>query len=65
MSLEGFRERKTPMILSKRFFNTRLPYDKLPTPIQGRYSEKEYLWLSDREKANLIETECLPEYEED
>jgi hypothetical protein len=37
-------------------------YDKLPEPIKHIVSEREYLWLSDNEKAHLIEQECDPEW---
>jgi len=40
-------------------------YDDLPEPIKMMYSAKEYAWLSDAEKANLVERSCLPECEED
>jgi len=43
-------------------------YDQLPEVIKTVYSHKEYAWLSDDEKARLIETECnpeVPEVEED
>jgi len=36
-------------------------YDRLPFVIQSLYSRKEWLWLSDVEKANLCQTECEPE----
>ncbi|WP_155522418.1 hypothetical protein [Pseudomethylobacillus aquaticus] len=37
------------------------PYDSLPEPIKAIYTLKEWLWLSDREKATLIESECAPD----
>ena len=37
-------------------------YDTLPEAIKAVISPKEYLWLSDAEKARLIETETEPEW---
>ncbi len=39
-------------------------YDSLPKSIQGDYTVKEWLWLSDHEKATLQRRECEPEHEE-
>ena len=36
-------------------------YQELPKAIQVSYSEKQWLWLSDREKAKLVQTETEPE----
>ena len=36
-------------------------YNELPEVIRQYYSLEEYAWLSDAEKVNLVETECLPE----
>lgn len=36
-------------------------YEALPTPIKTAYSEKQWLWLSDAEKATLVQRECEPE----
>lgn len=38
------------------------PYDQLPDCIRQYYSRAEYLWLSDAQKAALIEQECEPEW---
>lgn len=38
------------------------PYDQLPEAIRQYYSRNEYLWLSDDQKAHLIETETEPEW---
>lgn len=38
------------------------PYDQLPECIRQYYSRSEYLWLSDDQKAHLIESECEPEW---
>jgi hypothetical protein len=40
-------------------------YDALPESIKGCYARKEWLWLSDREKAELVTNECMPEVFED
>jgi hypothetical protein len=40
-------------------------YEKLPASIQAIYSRKEWLWLSDAEKAGLVERECEPEVYDD
>ena len=37
------------------------PYDKLPEGIKLSYTREEYLWLSEAEKASLIQRECDPE----
>lgn len=37
-------------------------YDALPEPIKEIYSRKEYLWLTDEQKAGLIDQECEPEW---
>lgn len=37
------------------------PYDQLPEPIKRSYTRDEYLWLSDAEKATLVQRECEPE----
>ncbi|MER2511287.1 MAG: hypothetical protein ABTQ25_02505 [Nitrosomonas ureae] len=38
------------------------PYDELPEAVQQYYSRDEYLWLSDNQKARLIESETEPEW---
>lgn len=38
------------------------PYDALPEAIRQYYSRTEYLWLSDDQKAHLIEAETEPEW---
>lgn len=38
------------------------PYDELPEAIRQYYSRQQYLWLSDEQKANLIQTETEPEW---
>ena len=38
------------------------PYEQLPEAIRQYYSRQEYLWLSDAEKAHLIENETEPEW---
>ena len=37
-------------------------YEELPECIRQYYSRSEYLWLSDNQKAHLIESECEPEW---
>lgn len=37
-------------------------YDRLPEPIKGSYTRAEWLWLSDYEKAHLVQQECEPEW---
>lgn len=39
-------------------------YEKLPQHIKEAVSEREYLWLSDGEKARLEQTETEPEPEQ-
>ena len=37
-------------------------YERLPEPIKMIVSRKEYLWLTDEQRANLIQEECDPEW---
>ena len=37
-------------------------YDQLPEPIKAIYKPYEWLWLTDEQKANLIQQECEPEW---
>ena len=37
-------------------------YDQLPESIKSNYSLNEYLWLSDREKQQLVQTETEIEW---
>lgn len=39
-------------------------YEALPQPIRSAYSEREYTWLTDAEKARLVTVECEPEWKE-
>lgn len=39
-------------------------YATLPAFIRAAYSEKEWMWLSDREKGRLIQNETEPEWTE-
>lgn len=36
-------------------------YEALPEPIRHVYSRQQYEWLTDAEKATLIDRECMPE----
>jgi hypothetical protein len=36
------------------------PYNKLPASIRGEYTRTEWLWLSDKEKRDLVVNECNP-----
>ena len=38
------------------------PYEQLPEAIRQYYSLQEYLWLSDGQKANLMQEETEPEW---
>lgn len=38
-------------------------YGELPDAIRAIYTEKEWLWLSDAEKATLVQRETEPEVE--
>ncbi len=38
------------------------PYEQLPEAVRQYYSRSEYLWLSDGQKAHLIENETEPEW---
>jgi hypothetical protein len=37
------------------------PYDDLPVSIKHYYTRTEYLWLSDLEKATLVQRETEPD----
>lgn len=37
-------------------------YKSLPEPIKLVYSRAEWLWLSDAQKARLVDEECEPEW---
>lgn len=39
-------------------------YDSLPEVIKQYYSKEDYLWLSDEQKAKLVQSETEPEWEE-
>ena len=39
-------------------------YDQLPAFIQARYTLKEWMWLSDEAKTDLLRRETEPEHEE-
>lgn len=38
------------------------PYDQLPACIRQYYSRREYLWLTDDQKAHLTEDNTEPEW---
>lgn len=38
-------------------------YDELPVAIQANYSRAQWLWLSDHEKATLVQRETECEYD--
>lgn len=42
---------------------TRKAYDDLPDSIKLMYTYKEWSWLPDREKADLVTFECMPDDE--
>lgn len=37
-------------------------YEALPVPVKAGYSRKQFLWLSDQEKATLVQRETEPEF---
>lgn len=37
-------------------------YDALPVPIRMSVSPREYLFMTDTQKASIIEDDCEPEY---
>ena len=39
-------------------------YERLPECIRQYYTEKEYLWLSEQQKADLQQSETEPDEEE-
>ena len=42
--------------------NAQDDYEQLPEPIKMIYTRTEYLWLSDAEKAGIVQRECEPDY---
>jgi len=40
-------------------------YDELPESIKATYTHEQWKWFSDKEKANLVATECEPDAYED
>lgn len=42
--------------------NAQDDYEQLPELIKTIYTRVEYLWLSDAEKADLVQRECEPEF---
>ena len=42
--------------------NAQDDYEQLPEPIKMIYTRTEYLWLSDAEKAGIVQRECEPEF---
>lgn len=42
--------------------NAQDDYEQLPEPIKMLYTRVEHLWLSDAEKADLVQRECEPEF---
>lgn len=42
--------------------NAQDDYEQLPEPIKMIYTRVEYLWLSDTEKAGIVQRECEPEF---
>jgi hypothetical protein len=39
-------------------------YDSLPEVVKQYYSLNEYLWLTEEQKAKLVQTETEPDWEE-
>lgn len=39
------------------------PYLALPEAVRYAYSRDEWMWLTDDQKANLIDSECTPWHE--
>ena len=39
-------------------------YEALPECVRQYYSRTEYLWLTDRQKAGLLQAETEPDYED-
>jgi hypothetical protein len=50
-----------PTPISEREVNA--GYAALPESIRASYSEEQWLWFSDSEKAHLVQRECEPEVE--
>lgn len=50
---------------SRRMLGQHPDYDKLPVSIQAQVSQKDYLWLDDDGKRNLITDFTMPEVAED
>jgi len=39
-------------------------YDSLPEAIKYVYTAKEYAWMGDEQRAELVENECMPDPED-
>lgn len=48
----------------REHLNTETDYDRLPEAVKQYYSLEQYLWLSEAQKARLIQDETEPEWEE-
>lgn len=57
--MSGATERFT----ARRSTPTRSDYDELPEAIRAWITRKEWLWLSDREKATYVQEATEPEVE--
>lgn len=51
-----------PLISDPRLDPDNDDYACLPESIKSIYSRQEYLWLSEKQKADLIQQECEPEW---
>lgn len=51
-----------PLVSDPRLDPDNDDYACLPESIKSIYSRQEYLWLSEQQKADLIQQECEPEW---
>jgi hypothetical protein len=52
---------RTSFVGRVSFTDTKDEYSELPESIRMNYTREEYLWLSDHEKATIVQRECEPE----
>ena len=51
--------------MNEENFTEHPDYQSLPEPVKVMYSQKEYAWLDDESRNNLIQEMTLPEVTED
>lgn len=57
-------DRPAPVEVPERSATGNTDYDALPVSIRALYPFRTWLWLSDAQKASLVQTETEPEWDE-